>query len=136
MQGTASAVGRLFAQHPWRRRLIALFAAYAIALASLLTSFGTARVAAAAASLPATTALCHTDAGAAVPAQQDSGGTLCADQCCIGCLLLAAALPPPPATVIAAVASAGHIVTAPPAGMAGPRTTGNAHRSRAPPRAA
>jgi hypothetical protein len=130
------AVDRLFAQHPLRRRLVALFAAYAIALASLLTSFGTARMAAEAAALPGSTALCHSDAGETAPAQQDDGGKTCTDCCCIGCLMLMGALPPPPGTVAAAVASAGHVLPLPAVGIVTPRTTGNAHRCRAPPHVA
>jgi hypothetical protein len=118
-----------------RRRLVALFAAYAIALASLLTSFGTARMAAEAAALPGATVLCHNDTAETAPAQQDDGGKLCAD-CCIGCLTLTAALPPPPLTIIAAIGSAGRILTAPPAGIVVAPAIGKSHRSRAPPLAA
>lgn len=129
-------MGGLFANRPLRRRLVALFAAYAIALASLLTSFGTARMAAEAATLPGTTPLCHTEIGDTAPAQQDDGGKVCPDSCCIGCLMLTAALPPPPVTVAAAVAPAGHILTIPQAGSVTVRAPSKAHRSRAPPLAA
>jgi hypothetical protein len=117
-----------------RRRLIALFAAYAIALASLLTSFGTARLAADAATAPGA-ALCHTDPGETAPGQQDDGGKVCTDCCCIGCLMLMAALPAAPLTVTGAVA-AGHVLIIPQAGSVAARGTSKAHRSRAPPLAA
>jgi hypothetical protein len=115
---------------------VALLAAYAIALASLLTSFGTARMAAEAAALPGTPVLCHSEAGSTAPTQQDDGGIVCADCCCIGCLMLMAALPPPPADAIGVI-RASTCISSP---LAHARLSGGtptkSHRSRAPPLAA
>jgi hypothetical protein len=51
---------KIFAKRPLRRRIIALAAAYAIALASLISSFSVASVAAQAVAQPGGI-LCHTD---------------------------------------------------------------------------
>ena len=119
-----------------RRRIVALAAAYAIALAGVIASFGAARAAAEAAAQPGAI-LCHSaDAGQAAPSTDESNGKVCVDACCVGCLALMAALPPPPATAVAAPQSASQIII-PPAvtDLAGSRDI-KSHRSRAPPLAA
>jgi hypothetical protein len=123
-----------FAKRSVRRRLIALAAAYAIALASLLSSFGAARAAAAQASVPGGV-ICHTlFNGAAEPSPASSdNNALCADCCCVGCLMLLAALPPAPTQFAAAPQSAGQRIALPATAVlvVAPDTT--SHRSRAPP---
>jgi Protein of unknown function (DUF2946) len=117
-----------------QRRIIALAAAYAIALAGLVANFGGAQMAAAAAAQPGGV-ICHTDFSGDPAPSPDGGadGKTCIDGCCTGCLMLTAALPPPPAASIALTPSAGEriapIVVA--AFAAAPRTY--SHRSRAPP---
>jgi hypothetical protein len=88
-------VRQFFHERSLRRRAIALLAAYAIALASLLASFTAAR---AAADINNTLGvICHTlDAGQTNPAGGQDNGKACAENCCIGCLMLTAALPLPP----------------------------------------
>jgi hypothetical protein len=114
------------------RRAVALTAAYAIALASLLATFTAAR-----ATLDVGNTLgviCHTlDADQSNPAGGHDNGKVCAENCCIGCLMLAAALPPPPVKVSGAPQSGQPILSPPTAAplAAGIRT--KSHRSRAPP---
>src|ERR1700692_2410409 len=88
----AWAVGKNPANRSLRRRVVALAAAYAIALSSLIGSFGAARAAAEAATLPGAI-LCHSDvAGQSTPAPDESNGKICINSCCTGCLMLTAAL--------------------------------------------
>ena len=136
-------LGSTLAKRTLRRRVIALAAAYAIALAGLIGSFNVARTAAAEAGggLPP---LCHTLAGTAVagdaraateavPSPGENNGAICADCCCAGCLMLVAALPPPPAITIAVVQSSGQVL-APPTAWRLPATTVDASaRPRGPP---
>jgi hypothetical protein len=133
-------VNTFFRKRLLQKRIIALAAAYAIALSGLIASFGGAQMAAAAAAQPGI--ICHTDF-AGVPAPSPDGGTgkndsnkTCIDDCCTGCLMLTAALPPPPVTAVAIPRSVSERV-APPAIavlVSGPET--KSHRSRAPPRQA
>ena len=126
---------KFFARRPLRRRIVALAAAYAIALSSLIASFGAASAAAAAAG--PTGIICHTPvAGDEAPASGDTNSKHCADNCCIGCLMLMAAVPPPPAKIIGAPLSASQSI-APPRNivLVGGLETKD-HRSRAPPQIA
>jgi hypothetical protein len=128
-------VRKYFARRPLRRRIVALAAAYAIALSSLIASFGAASAAAAAAAPNGV--ICHTlVAGDQAPSSGDTNGKHCADNCCIGCLMLMAAVPPPPAKIIGAPLSARQSI-APPQNivLSGGLETKD-HRSRAPPPAA
>jgi hypothetical protein len=115
------------------QRIIALVAAYAIALAGLLANFGGAQMAAAAAAQTGGV-ICHSDL-AGSPGHFPDGGTsdVCADSCCTGCLMLVAALPPPPVTAVAFAPSASERIVPPAvtAFVASPQT--ESHRSRAPP---
>jgi len=96
-------VRKNLARHPLRRRIIALAAAYAIALASLIASIGAMRAAADAAAQPGGI-LCHSAAaGEPAPAPDEGNGKICVGSCCIGCLMLTMALPPPPGTAVAAL---------------------------------
>lgn len=137
--GTGSGtVHQHFAKRPIRQRVIALLAAYAIALSGLFASFGLARAAAAAAAAP-DVVICHTlVAGeeAPSPASDQTDGKHCASNCCIGCLMLLAALPPPPTKVVGAPQASSQRLALPAIAVAaaGPETT--SHQSRAPPRAA
>jgi len=126
------AVRKVFTERPLRRRIIALVAAYTIALSSLLASYGAARAAAETAAPGGI--ICHTlVAGQQTPSSDETNNKICADCCCVGCLMLMAALPPPPAKVVGALQSATEPLTLPAiAGLAaGPAT--KSHRSRAPP---
>jgi hypothetical protein len=129
-------VHRFFRKRLLQKRLIALAAAYAIALSGLIANFGGAQMAAAAAAQTGGI-ICHTDF-AGNPAPSPDGGTskTCLDDCCTGCLMLSAALPQPPATAIALLASAGEPIVPYAAAItiAGPET--KSHRSRAPPQKA
>jgi hypothetical protein len=130
-------VRRHFAKRPLGRRIVALVAAYAIALSSLIASFGAARAAADAATTPAGI-ICHTvapDQQSPSPAS-DRSDRHCIDNCCIGCLMLMAAVPSPPAKITGAPFSASQTV-APPQNivLVGVLQTQD-HRSRAPPPAA
>jgi hypothetical protein len=116
-----------------QKRVIALAAAYAIALSGLIANFGGAQMSAAAAGQPGGI-ICHTDVlGGPTPSPDGSTGSkTCIDDCCTGCLMHAAALPPP-ATAIELAPSRGERI-APPAVaafIASPQS--KSHRSRAPP---
>jgi hypothetical protein len=125
-------VHKYFARHLLRRRVIALAAAYAIALSSLIASFAGAQAAASLTAQPGAV-ICHHDLdGQTEPSPGQTDGKLCAD-CCIGYMMLAAALPPPPATGVALIRAAGaavHIVV--PDAVTGAAVT-KSNRSRAPP---
>jgi hypothetical protein len=131
-------VRKYFARRPLRRRIVALAAAYAIALSSLIASFGAASAAAEVATAPDGIIICHTIvAGSETPSPADQTNSRhCVDNCCIGCLMLMVAVPPPPAKIIGAPLSASQIV-APPENivLVGDLET-KEHRSRAPPLAA
>jgi hypothetical protein len=118
-----------------QRRIVALLAAYAIALSSLVASFALARTAAAA-TVPGGI-ICHTAvAGDEAPSPASDQTGHCADNCCIGCLMHLAALPAPVKAVGAPLVAASQ-PTAPPRHLV---LTGDLktkdHRSRAPPLAA
>ena len=126
---------KYFARRPLRRRIVALAAAYAIALSSLIASFGAASAAAAAAAPNGI--ICHTlVAGDEAPSSGDTNTKHCIDNCCIGCLMLMAAVPPPPAKITGAPLAASQSI-APPQNivLVGGLETKD-HRSRAPPLAA
>jgi hypothetical protein len=127
-------VGTIFAKRPLRRRIIAFAAAYTIALASLIASFGAAR-AAAEGIIQLDGVICHgSGAERPAPVPDENGGKICVDSCCIGCLSIASAVPPPVVT-----AAVPHSLSQRPALLrrfvlaAG--TDFNAHRSRGPPSA-
>jgi hypothetical protein len=122
-----------FAQRSSRRRVVALAAAYVIALSSLIGGFTAARAAAALSNAAGAT-LCHRDsAGQTAPAGEDHGGKLCTDSCCIGCLMLMAALPPPPAKSAGAPPSSGRRLALPAAVAFASTPQAKFHQSRAPP---
>ncbi len=126
---------KYFARRPLRRRIVALAAAYAIALSSLIASFGAASAAAAAAAPNGI--ICHTlVAGDQAPASGDTNTKHCIDNCCIGCLMLMAAVPPPPAKIVRAPLSASQFIAPPQHIVLGGGLEIKDHRSRAPPPAA
>lgn len=120
----------LAAKRALPRRIIALVAAYSIALASLIASFNAAQAAAAASR--SDVVICHSIADQQTPASDQSDSKVCAD-CCIGCIpsIGAAVAPNVPAIVIPTVVSLwvhplAHsllLISA----------AGKAHRSRGPP---
>jgi hypothetical protein len=122
-----------FAKWPLRRRILALAAAYAIAVSGIIASFGAGRAIAAASNSPGTVT-CHTEIAAdPSPTGGQDDGKACANSCCTGCLMLVAALPPPPVKVVGAPQSCGQILPmrAGASSAFGPQT--KSHRSRAPP---
>jgi hypothetical protein len=83
-----------FAKRPLRQRVVALVAAYAIALSGLMTSLAGAQ-AAAEAIKPSEGILCHSSAAEQpAPRSDDHNGKVCVELCCVGCLVMAAAVPP------------------------------------------
>lgn len=115
-----------------KRRIIALVAAYAVALSSLVASLGAAHAAAEAAGNPLGV-FCHGAAdGTAFPVGQGNSG-ICIDGCCIGCLMPLAALPPPPVAALPSLAAVGYRVALPASIALRDARTAKAHRSRAPP---
>jgi hypothetical protein len=121
-----------FAGWSLRRRVIALAAAYALALGGLFASWAAGSAAALATAGPGTVT-CHSDAGEPAPAQNDGSGHVCLDSCCVGCVLLTAALPPPPLKAIGAPQSAAPPLAATPAPAAPAGHSARSHQSRAPP---
>lgn len=132
-KGKAREVYGRFGERPLLRRVTAVAAAYAIALASLIASFGAVRAAVADAPSLGIIICQRTELGQTAPAG-DHGD--CGSSCCVGCLLLLAAVPPPPTASIAVERLRGRRLTV----LAildlssGPQT--KSHRSRAPPVAA
>jgi hypothetical protein len=116
-----------------RRRAIAIAVAYAIALSSLLASFGSARAAAEAVAVPGGI-ICHTlIVGQESPAPADSNGKMCADCCCVGCTMpMAAVLAAPPSAAPLRQVSSHRVGALQLAALAGGREA-KSHRSRAPP---
>jgi hypothetical protein len=116
-----------------RQRIVALAAAYLIALAGLLASFSTAS--AAADITNSAGFLCHT-ASSGQPSDNQTKDTICAECCGVGCLMLLAALPPPPATATPLPLVAGDIVRPTTSHVAVAVQRLKSHRSRAPPQTA
>lgn len=131
------AVRKSLAERMIGRRVVALIAAYAIALSSLIASF----VAANAATAEVTgqdSAICHSVvAGHPSPIRStdDAGGKTC-PCCCIGCLMLTAAVPPPPVAAVAIVQSSGRAFEPQASVSLVGRPEAKSHRQRAPPRKA
>jgi len=128
-------VRKYFARRPLRRRIVALAAAYAIALSGLIASFGAASAAAEAAAA-ANGIICHTPVGGdAAPASGDTNTKHCIDNCCVGCLMLLAAVPPPAKITGAPLAASQSVAPSQDIVLGGGLKTKD-HRSRAPPQAA
>lgn len=131
--GGAKAVHDFFRKRLLRKRLIALTAAYAIALSGLLANFGGAQMAAGGAAQPGNI-ICHSDL-AGSPSHFPDGGTdrNCLDNCCTGCLILMTALPPPPDIAIALAPAAGERIMPVNVAVFVASPQAYSHRSRAPP---
>jgi hypothetical protein len=126
-------VHKYFTKCPLRRRIVALAAAYAIALSGIIANFGASGAAAAESSTPGTVT-CHTEiAGDPSPTDDQDNGKACADSCCIGCLMLTAALPPPSATPMGALRSPGQILPPPVVSGFASSPQSKSNQSRAPP---
>jgi hypothetical protein len=121
-----------FAGWSLRRRMIALAAAYALAIGAVLASWAAGSAAALAATAPAAV-ICHNDAGEPVPSQNHDSDTVCVASCCVGCVLLTAALPAPPVKPIGAPQSIARLLAQTPATAASDGTSSRSHQSRAPP---
>jgi len=111
-----------------------LVAAYAVALASLISSVGAARAAAEAINQP-DGVICHgSGAERPAPVPDENSGKICVDSCCIGCLTIVAAVPPPVVTPVVP-----HSLSQRPGlhtrFVLAAGTDFNAHRSRGPPSA-
>jgi hypothetical protein len=117
-----------------RRRIVALAAAYAIALSGLIASFGAARAAAETAAVPGGI-ICHTSiAGQQSPSPAGDSGKTCLDCCCgVGCTMTLAALPPPPASAAPLLQAPGHQLASLDAAILTGEPDTKSHRSRAPP---
>ena len=123
---------KTLAEWPLRQRVIALVGAYAIALASVISSFGLARAAADIAIQPSGV-LCHSPAGHPAPSPDEANSKICIGSCCVGCLMLMAALPPPPVTAVARPRSSGESIALLENFVLVPGADNTSHRSRAPP---
>ena len=124
-----------FAKRALRQRVVALAAAYAIALAGLVANVGAAQAAADAIAQP-DSAICHSVvADQPAPSRDGTGNAICADCCCIGCLTLTAA-PPSPSAKIIPVLQSSHSITLPAITVLAGGPAAKFHQSRAPPRAA
>ena len=123
----------LFARGSLRRRVVALGAAYLIALAGFFASFG---VASAAATAQSGVLICHSSAAGQPSPDDRTGNALCAERCGIGCLMLTAALPPPPATAVPLPQAASESLPAIAFARLAAAPVAKSYRSRAPPSAA
>jgi hypothetical protein len=123
-------VHKRFAKKPLLQRVIALAAAYAIALSSLIASFSAVRAAVADATASDIVICQRTLLGQTAPGS-DHGD--CSTSCCLGCMTLLAAVPPPPTTAIALERSPGQILALPVILHLPFSPQTKSHRSRAPP---
>jgi hypothetical protein len=119
-----------FSERSLRQRIIALAAAYALALAGLIASFGLGEAVAATALAPADASLCHSTTGEQPKPATDQNSACI--ECCIGCLAMAATLAPPSA-VPAAPRAFGHRHVSLTRFVLAGGACANAHRSRGPP---
>jgi peptidoglycan/LPS O-acetylase OafA/YrhL len=122
-----------FAKRPFRRRLIALLAVYAIALSGLIASFGGASAAATDLASNSAGILCHSAGGQTSPTDDQTNSKICIESCCVGCLMLMATLPPPPASAFAIRQTASKIVHSLAVAALTGTPAAKSHRSRAPP---
>ena len=127
-------MGTIFAKRLSQRRIIAIAAAYTIALASLIASFGAARAAAEIINQP-DGVICHgSGAERPAPVPDENSGKICVETCCIACLSIAAAMPSPVVT-----GAVPHSLSQRPALLTrfvlAAGTDFNAYRSRGPPSA-
>ncbi len=126
---------KLFSKRTLQRRVIALAAAYAIALASLIVNFGAASAAGADVG-GFSGIICHSASSGTSAPSGDQSNKLCVECCSTGCLMLMAALPPPPADAAVLLLAADEIVHPPAIDISPFVHQAKSHRSRAPPRTA
>jgi hypothetical protein len=120
-------------KHPLRWRVIALVAAYAVALSSLIASVGAARAAAESAAQPSGT-LCHTNVGGRTGPESDQDkNRICADRCCVGCLTLIAAEPSFQGSGVALPKPSSQTIAPRATVVVGGSPSAKSHQSRAPP---
>jgi hypothetical protein len=122
-----------FAKRPLLRRVVALAAAYAIALSGLIASFGAVRGAVADAASLGIVICQPTLLGQTAPGNHNSDRDRSSF---VGCPVLLGAVPPPPMSSIAAEQSSGRLLALPAIIDLPSATQTKSHRSRAPPRAA
>jgi hypothetical protein len=113
------------------RRIIALCAAYAVVLSSLIAAIG------AASAVDSVTGqsgiiLCHSEDSGQTAPSGDSGNS-CDASCCIGCLMSSAALPPPPAQAFAMPRACGAAFKPVAAAPLDVRPQSKSHLSQGPP---
>jgi hypothetical protein len=120
-----------------RRRIIALAAAYTIALSNLVVSFVAARAAADDAAAQHDTVICHSlTPDQSAPSPDETNSKICIASCCGGCLMLVAALPLPSAAGIALPQMVSRRVATFAGIVLDHGADTHSHRSRAPPLAA
>jgi hypothetical protein len=125
-------VPHTFARRPLRQRVIALVAAYAVALASLIAGFGTAQAAVAAPDA-GYGVICHSDGSAGPPTgSRDSNGAICLKSC-IGCISSVATIMPPTVAPPSPPQLAFTRLNLPAPGVRIAEARSKAHRSRGPP---
>jgi hypothetical protein len=122
-----------FAKWLLTRRVVALAAAYAIALSGLIASFGAVRLAIAEAGASGIV-ICEL-AQFGNPAPGGDLGDL-GKSSCDGCAIQLAAVPPPPAASVAVAPSAGQVLALPRLLDFRSDPATKSHRSRAPPQSA
>lgn len=130
-----------FTRRPMRQRVIALIAAYAVALASLIAGFGAAQAASQAASQAAVealesglTAICHSTLpeGGSPAGSHESNAAICLERC-VGCLTPLAAVLPPDVAAASPPQLAYTRLNLPARGVPIADARSKAHRSRGPP---
>jgi hypothetical protein len=125
-------VRKIFAKRPLRQRIVALVAAYAIALASLIASFVAAQAAATAVE-GGSGVICHSDlAGGPITGSHEDDGTICFKSC-IGCMTCLAMTTPPTVSATQMQQSASKRLDLPVRLVCLDNAKANAHRSRGPP---
>jgi hypothetical protein len=122
-----------FARHPLRQRIIALVAAYAIALASLVAGLAAAEAAVKGAD-GSDGVICHSDLGEAAPGtgSHESNGAICLKSC-IGCISALATVMPPRVAVAGPPQLSFERLDLLARSVSVADTKAKAHRSRGPP---
>jgi hypothetical protein len=125
-------VRKTFARRPLRQRIIALVAAYALALASLVAGFGAAQAAVEAVD-GGSSIICHSDlAGGPATGSHENNGAICLKSC-IGCMTSLATVIPPTLTAAGPPQLSFKRLDLPARVVRIDGTKFNAHRSRGPP---
>jgi hypothetical protein len=131
-KGVGRVVRITFARRSLRGRIIALFAAYAIALAGVVASFGAAQSAAQAADQEGGV-ICHSDlATGPATGSHNSNGDICL-KTCIGCIASLATVIPPTVAAAGLPQVSFKRLDPPTCWVRLAETKSSAHRSRGPP---